>query len=85
MPDDRVSPTQNRVATVVRNMLAHDSSAAITPDDDLYDRGLTSLNMVNLMLAIEAEFGFVIPQRDLHPDNFRSLRAIDGLVERLAA
>jgi acyl carrier protein len=84
MLDDCAPSRQNRVAAVVANILAFDGEApAFAPDDSLYDRGMTSLNMVNLMLAIEAEFGFMIPKRDLHPDNFKSLRAIDGLVSRL--
>ena len=39
-------------------------------DDNLRDAGLTSLDMVNLMLAIEAEFDIEIPQSAMTPDNF---------------
>ena len=52
-------------------------------DDDLHEWGLTSLNMVNLMIAVEARFDFLIPTSELHPDNFRSLRSIAALVLRL--
>ena len=36
--------------------------------------------MVNLMLAIEAEFDIEIPQSAMTPDNFDTIAAIDALV-----
>ena len=36
--------------------------------------------MVNLMLAIEAEFDIEIPQSAMTPDNFDTIRAIEALV-----
>jgi acyl carrier protein len=35
------------------------------------------------MLAVEVEFDVSIPDEDLHPDNFRSIAAIEALVGRL--
>ena len=49
-------------------------------DENLRDAGLTSLDMVNLMLAIEAEFDIEIPQSAMTPDNFDTIRAIEALV-----
>lgn len=49
----------------------------------LYDAGLNSLDLVNLMLAVEGEFDFEIPQRHMTPENFRSVAAIGRLVESL--
>jgi acyl carrier protein len=39
--------------------------------------------MVNLMLAVEAEFDVKIPDRDMTPANFRSVARIEALVEKL--
>jgi acyl carrier protein len=39
--------------------------------------------MVNLMLAVESEFGLKIPDRDMTPANFRSILRIDALVGAL--
>jgi acyl carrier protein len=36
--------------------------------------------MVNLMLAIEAEFDIEIPQSAMTPDNFDTVGAIENLV-----
>ena len=55
--------------------------AYVRLDDDLRNMGLTSMGMVRLMLAAEVAFDISIPDEDLHPDNFRSVRAIGELVE----
>ena len=41
--------------------------------------------MVNLMLAVEAEFDLEIPQAEMTPENFRSIETIETLVGALAA
>jgi acyl carrier protein len=39
--------------------------------------------MINLMLAVEAEFGMMIPPTDITPENFRSVSSIGSMVARL--
>ncbi len=39
--------------------------------------------MVNLMLAVEAEFNLTIPQEDITPENFSSIAAVESLISRL--
>ncbi len=78
-----VSPAE-RVAALVRRMLAERSiSRAFSPQDDLREVGLTSLDMVNLVLAIEAELAVAIPERAITPANFRSVSSIAALVTDL--
>jgi acyl carrier protein len=74
----------DRVAAVVRRMLAERSIArAFSPDDDLREVGLTSLDMVNLVLAVEAELDVAIPEREITPANFRAVSTIAALVRAL--
>jgi acyl carrier protein len=77
----------HRVLGLVQEILARRSGgrplAPILLDVDLREAGLTSLEMVNLMLAVEAEFGVTIPDGDMTPRNFRSISAIDALVASL--
>lgn len=47
---------------------------------NLRDAGLTSLDMVNLMLSIEAEFDIEIAQAQMTPENFDTIAAIEALV-----
>ena len=63
---------------------------AATPDpfpvkQQLSDLGVSSLKMVNLMLAVELEFDIAIPQSDITPENFHSVAAIEALVVRTLA
>ena len=76
--------TQERVAAVVRRLLADRSiTRAFTAQEDLREVGLTSLDMVNLVLAVEAELGIAIPEAEITPTNFRSVATIEALVEGL--
>jgi acyl carrier protein len=36
--------------------------------------------MVNLMLEVEAEFDFTIPQAEITPENFRSIRTLERMI-----
>jgi len=47
----------------------------------LVDVGLSSLDLVNLMVAVEAEFDIMIPPASLTPKNFYSIEAIARMVE----
>ena len=49
-------------------------------NDDLSACGMSSLDMVNLMLAVESEFEVKIPDRDMTPANFRSVARIEALL-----
>jgi acyl carrier protein len=60
-------------------------SDPIPIDRDLVDIGMTSVDMVSLMLAVEAAFDVMIPATDITPQNFRSIAAIDALVARLGS
>src|SRR5258708_2575750 len=72
------------VSEVVRRMLVERSIAGtVTPDADLREIGLTSLDMVDLVLSVECEFDLQIPEAQITPANFRSIAAIDALVNAL--
>ena len=55
------------------------------PDARLVDVGLTSMDMVNLMLSVEAEFDFTIPQAEITPENFQSVETLERMVDGPAA
>jgi len=83
---DRVdSSAADRVTALVQGLLAKRSvRRPVGRDEDLTEAGLTSLDMVNLMLAIEAEFDLKISDRDMTPANFRTMARIDALVGKMA-
>ncbi len=81
-------PAQRRigkVAELVCEILAkHSVSGPLAADAELAKLGLTSIDMVELMLAVEAEFDVMIPPPDITTENFRSIGSIDHLIGKLA-
>jgi acyl carrier protein len=76
--------SSERVAALVRTLLAKRSiDRPMGRDDDLAEGGFSSLDIVNLMLAVEAEFDISIPEPDMTPSNFRSMARIEALLQRL--
>jgi acyl carrier protein len=83
--DTRLNEVCDRLIGLVKQV---SGSAAAFPnpfpvDTQLSELGVSSLKMVNLMLAVEVEFDLAIPQSDITPENFQSVRSIQGLVERM--
>ena len=84
MLDRGNSNVSERVNSLVQALLAKRSiDRLVGRDDDLGENGLSSLDLVNLMLAVEAEFDLKIPERDMRPANFRSIARIEALVGNL--
>lgn len=75
--------TGDRIEDLVAGMLAGKGLAPVARGDNLRDAGVTSLDMVNLMLAVEETFGLMLPQEAMTPENFRSVDAIEALVASL--
>ena len=72
---------KDRITAIASHMLLKRGVTTIPGSgDNLRDAGLTSLDMVNLMLAVEAEFDIEIPQSAMTPDNFDTIAAMDALV-----
>jgi acyl carrier protein len=72
---------QTRILALVKSVLEQNAMAAeIGPQTLLVDIGLTSMDMVNLMLAVEAEFDFTIPQSEITPENFQSVASLEKMI-----
>jgi acyl carrier protein len=75
---------KDRVVDIVRDILARRSiDRPIQDDEDLREVGLNSLDLVNLMLAVESELDLKIPESEMTLKNFRSIAAIRVLVASL--
>lgn len=73
-----------RISSIVGGLLAKRGvSSVVDPQADLLAAGLSSLDLVNLMLAVEGEFDVFLPEEQMTPDNFRSVSAIQALVTTL--
>jgi acyl carrier protein len=76
---------RDRLLQLVAQILGKpDAASSIPVEGRLSELGMSSIKMVNLMLAVEVEFDISIPQTDITPDNFRSVASVEALVARLA-
>ena len=72
---------QTRILALVKSVLEQNAMRAeIGPQTRLVDIGLTSMDMVNLMLAVEAEFDLTIPQSEITPENFQSVATLERMI-----
>jgi acyl carrier protein len=85
-------PTDARQQAAIRDRLLRlvgqilgkpEAAASLPPEARLSELGMSSIKMVNLMLAVETEFDLTIPQGDITPENFRSVASVEALLARL--
>ena len=76
--------SRDKIFRIVERFLAQRSiDRALHPEDNLRDVGITSLDMVNIVLQVESACDVTIPDREITPANFRSVAAIDKLISGL--
>ena len=54
----------------------------VQPDDDLEAAGVDSMTLLKILLFVEAEFGFWMPDEDLVEENITSARALANYICR---
>ncbi len=75
---------RSRVLTVIQNILKQNAIVAhVHPEMQLVDIGLNSTDMVALMLGVEAEFNMILPQPEITPENFKSVRTLESMILKL--
>ncbi len=76
---------EERLGVIIADILAKDRRTTSPDHATIADMGLTSVDMVSLMLGVEREFDLEIPQRDVTAEAFHSVASIAALVRRLAS
>jgi acyl carrier protein len=72
---------EKRIIALVRSLLEQNAiTAEIDAESSLVDVGLNSVDMVNLMLGVEAEFDFTIPPTELTPEKFQSVKTLQQMI-----
>ena len=67
-------------AFVNANIMARGRS--VQPDDDFERMGIDSMALLKVLLFVEAEFGFWMPDEDLVAENLASPRALANYICR---
>jgi acyl carrier protein len=72
---------RDRIFALVKAILEQNSIAIqVDSGSRLVDVGLTSMDMVSLMLGVEAEFDLTIPQSEITPENFQSIKTLELMI-----
>jgi len=80
-----LTPTESAVRQFLIEDVFYDKDLKnLGPDDSLLAKGLLdSLSILKTVTFCEEQFGITIPDEDVLPDHFESVRAIARLVERV--
>ena len=77
------TPHERVIALIARILERPADGTALPTTARLNELGMSSMKMINLMIAIEVEFDLTIPQAEITPDNFESIASVEAMVERL--
>jgi acyl carrier protein len=86
MSDTHEGMAQQRISHAVAGLLSPRlKNRHLEPGDDLRKAGLSSLDLVKLVLKLEQDFQLMIPEQSITPQNFASIASIDSLISGLVA
>ena len=79
-----MTATESAIREFLVNEVLYDREVKdLKPEDPLITRGLLdSLSILKTVTFCEETFGITIPDQDVLPDHFESVRAIAALVDR---
>jgi acyl carrier protein len=86
MTHDTHSPGRDEIAATIRSCLLSAIGSAmaadlIADDTSLFDVGVDSMNMTDLLLRLEQRFGFTLTPEDLSADLFLRFGNLVSFVE----
>jgi methoxymalonate biosynthesis acyl carrier protein len=83
-PNQATEPSAEVIADRISGFLQERTKITWAPEADLFESGsVSSLFAMELVAFLEDTFDIEIAGRDLRLDNFRTVRVMTGLVQRL--
>jgi methoxymalonate biosynthesis acyl carrier protein len=83
-PNQATEPAAELIASRISGFLEERTKISWAPEADLFESGsVSSLFAMELVAFLEDTFDVEIAGRDLRLDNFRTVRVMTGLVQRL--
>jgi acyl carrier protein len=68
---------------IVDELLIGGNKSRINPDESLFASGvLDSLSLLRLIAFIEEQFGVVVDDAEVVPDNFQTINEINGFITK---
>lgn len=62
---------------IFAELIYHEDPASFGNDDDLLEAGLDSMGIMRLIMFAEKEFGVILPDTEIEPDNVNSFNALE--------
>jgi len=73
----------SQIDEIVKIIKMVTKSEGIEVNDNLKEKGVTSLNLMTILANLESVFDIEIPDEELILSNFETVAAIDNLVTKL--
>ncbi|MBS4049819.1 MAG: acyl carrier protein [Methylomonas sp.] len=69
-------------AFIFSELIYHEDPSAFGDDGDLLEAGLDSMGIMRLIMFAEKEFGVILPDTEIEPDNVQSLNALENWIKQ---
>jgi acyl carrier protein len=80
-PIPEITTLEADLAAIISERLL-DLPVDFTPGTNLYEAGLDSMGIMQLLLAIEDRYGILLPEADVSRKNFCNVSNLAGLLQR---
>ncbi len=67
---------------IFSELIYHEDPETFGDDADLLEAGLDSLGIMRLIMFAEKEFGVILPDTEIEPDNVHSLDALERWIRQ---
>ena len=74
--------TETDIKKILKTILVDVEMNTITDNDNLFGLGLDSLNIINLIIAIENKYNIKFADEDLKLKNWESINNIKEMIEK---
>ena len=80
--NDRLIMLNKLKSFIFEELVFIDNPQEFSEDDDLLEAGLDSMGIMRLVIFIEEEYGVLLPDEELEPENLQTLKRLVAWIKR---